>query len=37
MNSFNRFAQNMHKEPYRTMWLLLMGFLAGFVVTLLIV
>ena len=36
MNRFTRFAQNMHIEPFRTMWLLLIGFMAGFIFTLII-
>lgn len=37
MNWFTRFAQNMHVEPFRTMWLLLMGFMAGFIFTLIVI
>lgn len=36
MNWLTRFAENMHVEPFRTIWLLLMGFLAGFVVGLIL-
>lgn len=36
MNWFTRFVENMHMEPFRTMWLLLMGFHAGFVVALIL-
>lgn len=34
---FNKFAQDMHIEPFRTMWILMMGILIGFLLTLIIV